>query len=283
MNSINNALISYLNNYNTKYKDKLIDSVKYSLLADGKRVRPKLCLEFAKICGGTEKDAIPFACAVEMIHAYSLIHDDMPCMDDDKLRRGKPTNHIVFGEDIALIAGDALLNMAYETLLSSDLDPVKVVSAGRVLSNMSGVNGMLGGQCIDLSSEGKVISEDELFEMDMGKTVAIIKAAAVMGVISAGGSEAELKSAEEYAINLGMAFQIRDDILDVIGDEEVVGKNLNSDVEMEKCNYVTVLGIEKAQKLVDDYTEKALENLSVFSGDITFLHDLAIKMQNRKN
>lgn len=283
MNIIDNGLNYYVGKYDSKFKDKVIDSAKYSLLAEGKRVRPKLCLEFAKICGGNENDALPFACAVEMIHAYSLIHDDMPCMDDDSLRRGKPTNHIVFGEDIALIAGDAVLNMAFETLLSSDLEPIKVVKAGRVLSNLSGINGMIGGQCIDLSSEGKVITEEELFAMDMGKTVAIIIAAAVMGVISAGGTDEEQNYAEEYAKNLGMAFQIRDDILDVIGDQDILGKNLGSDVEMEKCNYVTVYGLDKAQELVDKYTASALKSLEGFSGDTTYLYDLAIKMQNRKN
>ncbi len=281
INKIDTALNGYLNNFDKKYKETIYKAMEYSLMAEGKRVRPILCLEFAKLLNANEQTAMPFACAVEMIHCYSLIHDDLPCMDNDDLRRGKPTNHKVFGEDIALLAGDALLNLAFETMLNADVSADKAVKASKTMAYYSGVNGMIGGQVIDLASEGRKIDLEELEAMDLGKTVAIISAACEMGVIVAGGTNEELEFAKTYAKGVGMAFQIRDDILDVIGDAKELGKNTGMDEVCDKFNYVNLLGLENAQNLVEEYTNTAINALESFSGDIKFLKDFAIKMKNR--
>lgn len=279
---IDKELSQFLDKYKKEYKESVFEAMAYSLLASGKRIRPILCLSFAKLCAGSEKDAMPFACAVEMIHCYSLIHDDLPCMDNDDLRRGRPTNHKVFGEDIALIAGDGLLTMAFEIMLNAQIESDKIVKASKSLAKYAGVHGMIGGQCIDLQSEGKILDIKQLKAMNMGKTVAIIKSACEMGVIVGGGTERQIDSAKEYAESLGMAFQIRDDILDVIGDKNELGKNIGMDKELEKCNYVSILGLEKAQALVEEYTEKAIKSLECFEGDTAFLKKLAVDMASRK-
>ena len=282
LNLINQRLQKQLRSYQTKYKESVFEAMQYSLLASGKRIRPLLCVQFNKLCGGEIQDALPFACAVEMVHCYSLIHDDLPCMDNDDMRRGKPTNHKVFGEDIALIAGDGLLNMAFETMLGAEISSDKVVKASKSLGKYAGVYGMIGGQCIDLQSEGKRLSLEQLTAMNMGKTVAIIKSACEMGVIVAGGTQLQIESAKKYAENIGMAFQIRDDILDLIGDEKELGKKVGMDKKLEKCNFLSLLGLEKSQELVEEYTQKAIEVLDNFSGDTKFLKDFAIEMKLRK-
>lgn len=282
-NYIETELQKYLQSSNTEYKESLYQAMEYSLLAPGKRIRPILCLEFAKLCGGETEKAIPFAVAVEMIHAYSLIHDDLPCMDNDDIRRGRATNHKVFGEDIALIAGDGLLNKAFEVMLSADISSEKIVKASKIMADCAGSEGMIGGQCIDLQSEGQKLSLQALQAMNMGKTVALIKAACSMGAVVAGASDKEVKSAEDFAIGLGMAFQIRDDILDVIGSADELGKNIGMDMQLEKCNYVSLLGIDKCQELVESYTKSALEALDVFTGDKTALINLSNKLINRTN
>lgn len=278
---IEKALNSYINGGRKKYKEKVWESMAYSLLGGGKRIRPKLTLAFCSLCGGKQEDALPFACAVEMIHTYSLIHDDLPCMDNDEMRRGKPTNHIVYGEDMALLAGDGLLNMAFEIMLGSRLDPNTVVSAMSVMAENSGVNGMVGGQCIDLQSQGEKIDLKTLEAMDMGKTVALIRAACEMGVIIGGGNNEKLEAAAAYAQGVGMAFQIRDDILDVIGNAKELGKNTGMDAENEKCNYVSLLGPKRAQELVHEYTELAVTALNVFDNNGAWLKDFALEMENR--
>ncbi len=281
LNIIDKALKDYLSAYDKMYKHKLFEAVEYSLLLTGKRLRPILCLEFSNLCGGSYEDAMPFACGIEMIHAYSLIHDDLPCMDNDELRRGNPTNHMVFGEGFALLAGDALLNMGFETILNANLPPERVVEASKVISNCSGINGMIGGQAIDMLSEGRELDFEELKAMDMGKTVGLLRASSMAGVLAAGGDKKALEAADKYAINFGMAFQIRDDILDVIGNKEELGKNTGADEKLNKCNYVKLLGIKQGQKLVEEYTKKAVEALDVFEKDTTKLEELAVMMKER--
>ncbi len=257
------------------------EAMRYSLLSGGKRIRPMLTLAFCELCGGQAERALPFACGVEMVHTYSLIHDDLPCMDDDDLRRGRATNHKVYGEDVALLAGDGLLTKAFEAVLSAE-DKAAAASAALALAEYAGDRGMVGGQCVDLKTEGAEADLALLRTMDMGKTVALIAAACVMGCIAASGTEAQLEAARQYAEGLGMAFQIRDDILDVLGNSEKLGKNVGMDSIRDKRNYVSLLGVEKAQALVDEYTEKALSALNGFTGDLTFLRELAQSLKNRE-
>lgn len=257
------------------------EAMRYSLLCGGKRIRPVLTLAFCALCSGAPEDALPLACAVEMVHTYSLIHDDMPCMDDDDMRRGKPANHKVYGEDIALLAGDGLLTKAFETALSAG-NRETAAKAALVLAQCAGDRGMVGGQCIDLKSEGEEAGLELLKEMDQGKTVALISAACRMGCIAAGAGQAELEAAERYAEGLGMAFQIRDDILDVRGDARKLGKNVGMDSARDKRNYVSLLGVEQAQELVREYTEQAVAALDEFPGDSAFLQDLARNLEKRE-
>ncbi len=284
---IESALKKYLENTGSAYAQVVYDAMAYSIFGAGKRIRPSLTLMFAKLCGGSEEAAVPFACAVEMIHTYSLIHDDLPCMDNDDMRRGRASNHIKFGEDIALLAGDGLLTRAFEICLNEETVALvgceKAVKAAHVLAKLSGVFGMVGGQCIDLKSEGRDVTLPELTDMVMGKTVALIKAACMMGAIVAGGSNEEITAAEKYAEGIGMSFQIRDDILDVIGDPEKMGKNIGVDKDNDRRNFVTLYGIERAQELVEDYTKQAIEVLSVFGGDSAELKALAIRLAGRDN
>lgn len=258
------------------------EAMRYSLLSEGKRVRPMLTLAFCELCGGEAERALPFACAVEMVHTYSLIHDDLPCMDDDDLRRGNPTNHKVYGESIALLAGDGLLTKAFEIALSVE-NHTAAVQAALILARCAGDAGMVGGQCADLTSEGGEVDLELLRAMDMGKTVALIDAACRMGCVAGAGGEQLLKAAGRYAEGLGMAFQIRDDILDVRGDAERLGKNVGMDSIRDKRNYVSLLGVEKAQSLVDEYTVSAVAALDAFSGDTSFLRELALILAQREN
>ena len=264
----------------------LIESMKYSLEAGGKRVRPRLVFEFAKLCSGSDKIAAPFACAVEMIHTYSLIHDDLPCMDDDDLRRGKPSNHKVFGEDIALLAGDALLTLAFEVLAD---DKTAELAGGRAcrlaaktLANYAGATGMVGGQVIDLKSENTNAPLEVLREMDYKKTACLIKAACELGCISAGADEEKLRAASLYGECIGIAFQIQDDILDCTSSDEELGKPVGSDEENSKSTYVSLLGIEKCKELVDELTEKAIDALSAFDADTSSLRDYALDLAKRR-
>ncbi len=258
------------------------EAMRYSLLAGGKRVRPMLTLAFCALCGEDWHSALPFACGVEMVHTYSLIHDDLPCMDDDSLRRGRPTCHKVYGEAMALLAGDGLLTQAFEAVLAFP-DPAKAAAAAKCLASLAGYQGMVGGQCIDLSASRQKASLDLLKEMDQGKTVALIDAACRMGCIAAGAGEAQLAAASRYAQGIGMAFQIRDDILDVLGDAETLGKNTGMDAARDKRNYVSLLGVETAQDLVESYTGQAVEALGVFPQDQSFLTELALALARREN
>lgn len=260
----------------------LLEAMRYSLLDAGKRIRPILALEFCRAAGGNPDDAMPFACGVEMIHTYSLIHDDLPCMDNDDLRRGKPSCHVQFGEDTALLAGDALQPLAFETMLSgSQLRPDLTVRAANTLAHACGAAGMVGGQVIDLANEGKHVGLDELRLMDAGKTGAIIKAACVMGVIAADGSDEMIAIAENYAENIGIAFQITDDILDVTSTAEVLGKPVESDIGNDKSTYVSLLGLEKAREEAARYTSLAVDAIASLGDKAEFLAGFAQMLANR--
>lgn len=279
------SLFDFLPDMNCREK-KLIESMKYSLEAGGKRVRPRLVFEFNSLCSGNAESAVPFACAVEMIHTYSLIHDDLPCMDDDDLRRGKPSNHKVFGEDIALLAGDALLTLAFETLtsekavsLAGDKACCKAVNT---LAKYAGAVGMIGGQVIDIMSENANAPLEVLREMDYKKTACLIKSACELGCISAGANDNLVKSASLYGECIGLAFQIQDDILDVTSSNEELGKPVGSDKENSKSTYVSLLGIEKCRSLVDDLTQKAIEALNAFDADTSELKNFALELACRK-
>lgn len=267
-------------------EQRLIEAVEYSLRLPGKRVRPALALAFCELCGGKAQDALPFACAVEMIHTYSLIHDDLPCMDDDDYRRGQPSNHKVYGEDIALLAGDALQSMAYAAMLSPDavraVGADRAAVAARVLAEKSGLLGMVGGQTIDLMSEGKRTGLDTLREMDEKKTACLIEAACMMGCICAGASDEEIAAAERYAHAVGIAFQIVDDILDVTSTTDELGKPIGSDKDNDKSTYVSLLGIERCRDEVARLTDEAIASLDAFRGDTAGLADFARALADRK-
>ncbi len=283
MELIEKSLMGYFDLSEYKYCETLWESLTYSIKAGGKRIRPLLVLEFAKLCGADEDTAIDFACAVEIIHTYSLIHDDLPCMDNDDLRRGKPTNHKVFGEDIALLSGDALLTKAFETIMSKNvIDKVgadTAVKCAGVLSKYAGE--MVKGQCIDLKTQGENRGIEVLKAMYMGKTVALIKASCLMGALCAKASDDELEWAESYAENLGLAFQIRDDMLDIIGDSKIMGKNTGNDLENEKCNFMSVLGLKECETLVEKYSKQAVKELEKFSGNTENLEKLTISLIDR--
>lgn len=280
---IERALAGYLPDKDCLEK-RLIDSMEYSLLAGGKRIRPLLVLEFCQLCGGNIEDAMPFACAVEMIHTYSLIHDDLPCMDNDDFRRGKPSNHKVYGEDTALLAGDALQALAFKTA-TSNITKENAYNTARAVNNLAeycGANGMVGGQVIDLENEGKSSGIDILKEMDRKKTAAIIKSACEMGCIVAGADDEDIKMARVFGESIGLAFQIQDDILDVTADQSKLGKPVGSDKENEKSTYVSLLGLEECKSLVESLTAKAIDSLSGFKGDSSALKKLALSLSNRE-
>lgn len=267
-------------------EQRLIDAVRYSLNLKGKRVRPSLTLAFAELCGGNIEAAMPFACAVEMVHTYSLIHDDLPCMDDDDFRRGQPSSHKVFGEDIALLAGDALQSMAYAAMLSDEavaaVGGERAARAARILAEKSGLLGMVGGQTIDLSLEHREVGIAVVQLMEEKKTACLIEAACMMGCVVAGASQSQIDAAERYARAIGLAFQIVDDILDVTSTAEELGKPIGSDADNEKNTYMSLLGLELCRKLVEELTDEAIGALSEFDGDTSDLADFAVKLANRR-
>lgn len=261
--------------------ESLKNAVRYSLLNAGKRVRPVLTLEFARLCSGKYDSAVPAACAVECIHTYSLIHDDLPCMDDDDFRRGRPSCHKAFDEATALLAGDALLTAAFELIANAaDIEPAEKAKAVSVLAANSGMCGMIGGQVIDIESEGKEPDMDNMIRMFKGKTCALIQAACSIGCIVSGGTSEQIAAADTYGYELGMAFQIIDDVLDTIGDFEKVGKPIGSDAEKQKANSVSLLGVEKAVLLAKEHTQRACESLSCFD-NADFLIKFAKDLESR--
>lgn len=281
------ALVEHKLDYYTdalKEQNVVCEAMKYSLMNGGKRIRPVLALAFGEMLGADVNDVLPYACAVEMVHTYSLIHDDLPCMDNDDFRRGKPSCHKQFGEEYALLAGDGLLNLAFETVFGKfdELDPEISFKCGKILSSASGNDGMIGGQCIDLLSEGKKISLDELKKLHSLKTGAMITAPCQIGVCVAGGSSEDMKNAELYGSYIGLQFQIVDDILDKTSTLEKLGKPIGSDSENQKSTYVSLLGIEKAKKQAAQLGEKALEVLESYSESAEFLKQLTIKLGSRE-
>ena len=258
---------------------QLFDAMRYSLLAGGKRIRPILVLEFCRVCDGDMEKALPFAAAIEMVHTYSLIHDDLPCMDNDDYRRGRLTNHKVFGEANAVLAGDALLTAAFGQLAKTDLPAERIVKAVALLSACAGENGMVGGQVLDLAGEQLVLTEDEIYTVHRLKTGALISAACRLGVIAAGGSDEQLEAAGRYAEALGLAFQTRDDMLDVLGDSDKMGKNTGMDES--KNTFVRLYGVGACSKLIEKETQKSIEALSVFE-DSDFLKELSMKLAIRE-
>ncbi len=263
---------------------KMLEAMAYSLKNGGKRIRPVLTLEFCRACGADFKKALPFALGIEMIHTYSLIHDDLPCMDDDDMRRGKKSNHIVFGEANALLAGDGLLTLAFETVLSApDVSSEAKTKAGLALAKAAGCSGMIAGQVMDLANENRAASLDEIRETDRFKTGELIKASAVMGCIAADADDAKIKAAEEYCECIGLAFQIVDDILDVTSDAETLGKPVGSDSANKKSTYVSLLGLEKSAEFAEELTNRAKEALKIFGDEGEFLALLADKLLSRKN
>lgn len=276
---IEKAIIERLPSYFDN-QGEVVEAMKYSLANGGKRLRPVFCLEFAECCGLEKEKAIDFACAVEYIHTYSLIHDDLPCMDNDDFRRGKPSCHKKFGEATALLAGDALLTHAFELIANADLPADKKIKAVSVLSSKSGVCGMIGGQVLDLKYERETPVLEQILSVHKLKTGALISAACLLGCIAGGASDSQIKEAEKFAYNLGIAFQIKDDILDVIGNSEELGKPVGSDAENDKTTYVSLKGIEDAQNDVERYTLKAMSSLTEFEHS-EFIEMLACGLINR--
>ncbi len=279
---IEQALEDALPSENCLEKD-VVQAMRYSLMAGGKRIRPVLTLEFCRACAGTSRDALPFACAVEMIHTYSLIHDDLPCMDNDAMRRGKPANHIAFGEDIALLAGDALQSLAFETIFRSCTpeNAMRCSMAARFLANACGACGMVGGQVIDLQNENRNAPIETLKIMDAKKTGALIKAACVLGCIAADADAHKIHAAAVYAEKIGLAFQIVDDILDITSDEETLGKPVGSDMSRQKSTYVSLLGLQACRRLAQELTQEAIYALHIFEDGGQPLADLARALVTR--
>ena len=283
---IDDALFSYLKR-DTKSlgEEKMHEAMLYSVENGGKRIRPMLVLEFCRICGGDVKAALPLACAIEFIHTYSLIHDDLPCMDDDDMRRGKPSNHIKFGEANALLAGDSLLTYAFETAASAkDLSAQAIVEAVALLAEAAGCAGMIGGQVLDLFNENREnVTIDDLRQVDDLKTAELIRASCGLGCIAARANEEKREAARTFAVNLGIAFQVVDDILDVTSDEATLGKPIGSDADKNKNTYVSLLGLETAKEKAAELTENAIKALDVFGEDANYLKALANKLLCRSN
>ena len=260
----------------------LLESMRYSLLAGGKRVRPVIAMSFCEACGGRAEDALNFACGLEMLHTYSLIHDDLPCMDDDTLRRGKPTNHVVFGEWTAVLAGDSLLTAAFGEVLSAGLPTEALVSAGRELSEAAGYLGMCGGQFLDMDGENKSFSQEDVEAIHVRKTAALIRAAARMGVIAGSGSVTQLDAASAYADAVGLAFQLRDDLLDISSTPEALGKSVGADAKNGKNTFVSLLGEEECRRRIAEETEKAKRAVKDAFSAPGFLCELADMLAGRE-
>lgn len=275
---------TFLQDLYTRYQKEpqrpLFEAMEYSLLAGGKRLRPMFVLDFCRMCGGDWNTAAPFAAAIEMIHTYSLIHDDLPCMDNDDFRRGRPTNHKVFGEGMAVLAGDALLTDAFMVAASAKLpDPANMGKAIALMAEGAGSLGMVGGQVLDIMSEERELTEREVLDIQSRKTGCLINIACCLGVIAGGGDEKQLEAASSFAADLGLAFQIRDDMLDVIGTQEEMGKGVGTD--SAKNTFVRLYGLEKCEELVQKYTRNAIDSLKAFE-DTEYMIELARSLTDRR-
>ena len=267
------------------YQKLIMEAMAYSLLAGGKRLRPMMMQETFKLFGGTSKVIEPFMAAIEMIHTYSLVHDDLPAMDNDEYRRGRKTTWVVYGEDMAILTGDALLNYAFETAVKAfTIEPEEALLIGRaigVLGEKAGIYGMIGGQVIDVKNSGHAIEKEVLDKIHELKTSALIEASMMIGAILGGASEEEVKKVEMVAKNVGLAFQIQDDILDVTSTEEVLGKPVHSDEKNEKTTYVTLFGVEGAAKIVEEKSNNAIDILHSLSGKNDYLEELLVQLIHR--
>ena len=275
---------TYLKGIYQKYQDQpqkpLFEAMDYSLLAGGKRLRPIFALDFCKMCGGNWQDAAPFAASIEMIHTYSLIHDDLPSMDNDDYRRGRPTNHKVYGEAMAILAGDALLTDAFMVASTTKIpNPTDMAYAIGLIAEGAGSLGMVGGQVLDIMSEERELTEQEVLDIQSRKTGCLIYIACCLGVIAAGGSKQQLEAAGKFASNLGLAFQIRDDMLDVIGTQEEMGKGVGTDAA--KNTFVKLYGLQKCEDLVQKYTGLAIDALDAFE-NTDYMIDLARSLTDRR-
>lgn len=282
----NDAYVAFIEDYLDQkcfiYPDEpqkeLFDAMRYSLLAGGKRLRPIFVFDFCRMCGGDWHQAAPFAAAVEMIHTYSLIHDDLPCMDDDDYRRGRLTNHKVYGEATAVLAGDALLTAAFSVLARAPYSAETRIDAVAVLAECAGELGMVGGQVLDIHSETRQCTEQEVLDIQSRKTGALIRAACMLGVLAGNGSDAQLSAAGNFANHLGLAFQIRDDMLDVIGNAEELGKATGADTT--KNTFVQLYGLKICDEMVCRHTDMALDFLNEFENS-QFMRELSRKLVER--
>ena len=275
---------AYLENWYERFRDEpqklLFASMRYSLMAGGKRLRPIFAYAFCELCGGNWENAAPLAAAIEMIHTYSLIHDDLPCMDNDDFRRGRPTNHKVYGEAMAVLAGDALLTDAFTVASTAKLPkPEDTATVIGILSECAGSLGMVGGQALDILSEERELSEQEVLDIQRRKTGCLIQAACAMGAVAGGADEAQYDAACQFAAGLGLAFQIRDDMLDVIGTKEEMGKTVGTDDA--KNTFVRLYGLERCEELVQIYTNYAIDALKIFP-DASYLTAIAKQLTDRR-
>lgn len=276
---IEEYLKDFLVQFENEPQRTLYDAMRYSLLAGGKRLRPIFAFDFCRMCEGEWQSAAPFAAAVEMIHTYSLIHDDLPCMDNDDYRRGRLTNHKVYGEAMAVLAGDALLTDAFAMAASAKIpDPREHLKAITILSECAGSLGMVGGQVLDIMSGERACTEREVLDIQSRKTGKLITAPCVLGVIAGGGSEQQIHAAAGFASLLGLAFQIRDDMLDVIGNEQELGKATG--VDADKNTFVRLYGLEQCEELVQKYTDRAISQLEAFR-DHEYMTVLAKSLTDR--
>lgn len=274
----------YLKNLYTEFRSEpqklLFEAMEYSLLAGGKRLRPIFTLDFCRMCGGDWKNAAPFAAAIEMIHTYSLIHDDLPAMDNDDYRRGRLTNHKVYGEGLAILAGDALLTDAFMVAAKAELPrPQDMALAIGLMAEGAGSLGMVGGQVLDILSEERELTEEEVLAIQSRKTGRLISIGCCLGVLAGGGTDAQFEAAAQFAAGLGLAFQIRDDMLDVIGTQEEMGKGVGTDAA--KNTFVRLYGLEKCDELVKKYTQYALDALRAFDND-AYMRTLALRLTERR-
>lgn len=267
------------------YQRTIMEAMEYSLMAGGKRLRPMLMWESYRLFGGEGAAIEPFMAAIEMIHTYSLVHDDLPAMDNDEYRRGRKTTHIVYGEDMGILAGDALLNYAFETACRAFEEEsehaLRIGKALKILADKAGIYGMIGGQVVDVQESGKAVSGEVLDFIYRLKTSALIEASMMAGAVLAGAEEGQVSRMEQIAGKTGLAFQIQDDILDVTSTEEVLGKPIHSDEKNQKTTYVTLLGIEQAQKKVEELSNEAIALLHQFTGENAYLEQLLIQLIHR--